>query len=559
MMRDLGTAMKVPGTARFALPHNGEKSAVIVLYPALALYLFLRIFSWLNASLLESRDSMSFLRDAKAFLSFELSRIINLPPDAAPIYPLMSAILSLPGWSVENGARLCSVFFSVIAFLSLAAIAKRLSTPQAVFLTLFLLAINPVMIELSRSVLTEPAYIGVVYLGLWLFHRQQESPSWRSGALLGGIFALAFLARTEGLIFIAAIPVLQLVLSIFFQKERNLKNVGLWAAAFVICFAAVSAPQIWRVSHKMGHFAINGRQVWEVILNNPDGKSYDQKIYGLDYSPQQINLEYIQSHPEVVKSMASSVSLSGVARKIAGNIKEFFRRKMPALIGPFGVLFAVLGILSLWRDRQYASLMWMAGSLGACLAGPFLHDVDVRHIAVITPMLALLQGIGMVFFCMKLAEVELFRSYSRLFKKSVPYILLVIILAGFLSPLYAAVLPPRANRDYAIDDYNAALAIIQQQKQQKPGAELRIAARKGYLVYMAGAREVFLPFTDYSGLVEYCRLNRVDMIFMEHEALRSFPFYKNFVEHATPNLELLDRYESKSHGVLELYEVLSKY
>jgi len=128
--------MKEPGMGRFALPQNQEKIAVVVIYPALALYLFLRIYSLFNTSLLESRDSMSMIRDAKTFLSFELSRIINMPPDTTPIYPLVSAIFSLPGWSVETGARLCSIFFSIVVFISLAGIGKRLAASHAVVLPL---------------------------------------------------------------------------------------------------------------------------------------------------------------------------------------------------------------------------------------------------------------------------------------------------------------------------------------------------------------------------------------------------------------------------------------
>lgn len=547
--------MKVPGTARFALPPISEKAAV---YPALAAFLSLRIFSWLNTSLLESRDSMSMIRDAKAFLSFDLSRLINMPPDTAPIYPLMSAIFSIPGWPVETGARLCSVFFSLIVFVSAVSIGKRLASNAALFFSLLLLAINPAMVALSRSVLTEPAYIGLVYLALWLFIRQAGNPTWKSGALLGGIFALAFLARTEGMIFLAAVPCLQLVHANFFMPERNYKKYFLWAVAFFVSFCAISAPQVWRVSHKMGYFAINGRQAWEVILNNPDGKSYDQKIYGLDYSPQQINLEYIQSHPETVKAMASSVSIGDLLRKMADNVIELFGKKLFVLIGPVGVVLAACGLFALFRERRFAGLVWIIGFLGACLAGPFLHDVDVRHIAVIAPMLALLQGIGIVYLCMKLADVEFLGNSGRFINNAVPYFLVLIILAGFISPLRAALLPPRMNGDYAIDDYKTSLPIVQQMKQQNLEKEIRIAARKGYFAYMADVQEAFLPFTDYLGLMEYCRLNRVDIILIEHEELRGFPFYENFAQRETPGLEFLERYESRSHGLLELYRVLSK-
>lgn len=547
--------MKQPGTESFTLPRRNEENATVLFGVALALYLFLRIFSWFNTSLLESRDSMSMIRDVKTFLTFDPSRIINMPPDTAPIYPLLSALFSLPGWPVEHSARLVSVFFSVVVFFSLAGIGRRMTTPHAVFLSMLLLTINPALVALSRSVLTEPAYIGLVYLALWLFLRHAENLTWKTGALLGAMFALAFLTRTEGLIYLVAIPVIQLTLVRFFQAKRSYKNFAIWAAAFVVSFCVVSAAQVWRVSSKMGLFAINGRQVWEVIMNNPDGKSYDQKIYGLDYSPQQINLEYMQSHPETVRAMTSSVSITELARKVFDNVLELFRNKLFALIGPLGAAIGICGLLALWRTRQYRTLVWIAGFLGASLAGPFLHDVDVRHIAVITPLLALLQGIGMVYLCRILTTVGRLRVYPKFMAIGIPSLLFIITVLGFFAPLHAALFPPRANREYAIDDYQAPRAALQQFKEQESKADLRIAARKGYFAYGAGAQEILLPYTDYSGLMEYCRLNRVDIIFVEHDELAGFPFYKKFEQHLVPGLELLHREQSESHGVLELYRV----
>jgi hypothetical protein len=199
--------------------------------------------------------------------------------------------------------------------------------------------------------------------------------------------------------------------------------------------------------------------------------------------------------------------------------------------------------------------VWIAGFLGASLAGPFLHDVDVRHIAVITPLLALLQGIGMVYLCRLLTTVGRLRVYPKVMAIGIPSLLFIITVLGFFAPLHAALFPPRANREYAIDDYQAPRAALQQFKAQESKADLRIAARKGYFAYSAGAQEILLPYTDYSGLMEYCRLNRVDLIFVEHDELAGFPFYKNFEQHQVPGLELLHREQSTSHGVLELYRV----
>ena len=80
--------------------------------------------------------------------------------------------------------------------------------------TVALLALNPTLVDLSRSVLTEGLYVAVVYGGLLLLLLCRGAGSdWRHGAALGALFALAFLARTEGLVFLVAIPVIQLAVA----------------------------------------------------------------------------------------------------------------------------------------------------------------------------------------------------------------------------------------------------------------------------------------------------------------------------------------------------------
>src|SRR5262249_29671070 len=146
---------------------------------------------------------------------------------------------------------------------------------------LVILSFSPFFIRYSYSVLTEPSYIAVLYLGFWLYLSQYKYPKLWSAVLLGILFGLSFLNRLEGLLYLAAIPLLQFTHFLAVGRTSyDLQHFSAFIALFVLFFSLISAPQIWRVSEKMGHFALNGRQVWSLILNNPDGKSYNEKISG---------------------------------------------------------------------------------------------------------------------------------------------------------------------------------------------------------------------------------------------------------------------------------------
>jgi 4-amino-4-deoxy-L-arabinose transferase-like glycosyltransferase len=337
-----------------------ERSGAWVLYGiALVMYLVIRLIVWKNTTILEDHDSVSYLESIKVFLTWDALQIWQLGPDTTPLYPFFGALFSLPGWSAEVGARLCSLVFSVGLAVAIIGIGQRFASAAAIGLGLFIMAINASFIPLSFSVLTEPIFIAMVYFGLWIFWRQYENPAKTRGLLLGALFGMSFLARTEGIIFLVAVPFLQAVHFVFFRRSHYaFKHLMVWTLCFMTAFAAIGLPQIWRVSEMMGRFAINGRQVWEVILNQPDGKSYEAKIYGLDYSPQQLNLEYIQSHPETLTRFESSISVVQFAKTVVRNFNDLYQRQLGLLIGPLGLIFFAFGILGLFAQRRYYEIFW---------------------------------------------------------------------------------------------------------------------------------------------------------------------------------------------------------
>ena len=71
------------------------------------------------------------------------------------------------------------------------------------------LAGSPDFIRLSYSILTEPTYVATVYAGLALFLAQCGKPRASSAVGIGVLFALSFLNRVEGVLFlfpIASVP-----------------------------------------------------------------------------------------------------------------------------------------------------------------------------------------------------------------------------------------------------------------------------------------------------------------------------------------------------------------
>ena len=534
-----------------------------VFFGLFLMYMIIRIVAWQRTIVLENHDSVEYLKHIKLFLDFDFQGLLNMSPDATPFYPFFSAICSLPGWSVETGARLCSLLFSLVLFFSLMVIGKRLTDEISTAIGLFFLCFSPALILLSFAVLSEPTYVAIVYFGFWLFLTQYKLPSLWNGAILGIIYGLSFLCRTEGFLFIAAIPILQ-GFHFLFAKRKNygFKRLMGWTLIFIISFSILAIPQIWFVSKKMGRFAINGRVAWMAIWNNPDGKSKAQKIYGLDYSPSQINLHYIQSHPEIVGQFQSNKNFKyyiRLFRKIVVSFQNIFQNRLGVLIGPIGIFLFLLGLLSLFRSRRGFESFLILLFLGFVLFPVLLAKPSIRHISVIIPIILLTEGIGATYLY---DEILSRAHYSRL-------LIIIVIISTFALhlisnsaiPLFVGLNKPSTfNSEYNPYDLREPIKIIKQITQSELHRPPIILSRKSYLPYFSEGKWVILPYTTYQGLVDYCHLHNVDFFFIQHRLLRgSYPFLPEFRnENTSPEFNLIYSAKDFYGERIGLYRFLKK-
>jgi len=127
---------------------RGRVIQFVLLLCIFLVYLGSRILAWGNAPLLEDHDSLVYLNNIKAFLTFDFQEIIALSPDSTPFYPFFGALCSLLVGSIETGARLCSLVFSSLLFVSIIGIGKRIAGPIELGIGLVILALSPVLIHL---------------------------------------------------------------------------------------------------------------------------------------------------------------------------------------------------------------------------------------------------------------------------------------------------------------------------------------------------------------------------------------------------------------------------
>lgn len=540
------------------------RSVKWICFGVFLLYLGLRLLAWLNDPLLEDHDSVIYLHRITTFLSLDWTLIQGLSADMTPFYPALGGLFTWLTGAPETGARLASLAGSAVLFGAVMGLGKRFLPPYALLIGLLLLTFNPLLIRLSYSVLTEPSYLALVYLGLWLFVRQYEQPRLSMAVWTGVLLGLAFLNRVEGILFIAGVPFLQVVHFLAGRWRGPAPAYGgrtlfAWCACFVAAFSLLAVPQILYVSAKMDRLALNGRQVWGQVLNQDDGRSYNEKIYGLHHSPSQINIRYLQEHPQQLAPSAPVQPLRYV--KLAyKNFLDLIREALPSLLGWAALAAAALGLLVLlWRRRIY-TVFWIVVFMAMGVAGPLLHNVVLRHIAVVAPVLLLLAGLGTAVLAQGLVRLWPRTEAGLRVVYAGPIAgLLVLAQIGLQGPALWRVLraPDDINSEYRPADMRGFINAVQSAAERRGADRTVVVARKEYLAYFTASRAVSLPYTDYEGLVRYSRLNQVDFVLLEYRLIGEFPFLGAFdTAGAAPDYRLVYQAVDAFGEKMALYEFI---
>ena len=499
-----------------------------------SVYLGLRVFTWTQTALLEDHDSVALMLWAEPFARFDLIGILQLDPDASLFYPLLIGLFSLPGWSFEAGARLATLASSAVLFGSVLGIGRQIASPGAVLIGLMLLAVNPELVRFSIAVLTEPTYVATVYVGLLLFWLQYRRPTLIGAAALGVVFGLAFLNRMEGILFVVFVPFM-LTLYYLWEKPQDydFKWLVVWCLLFLSVFLALAVAHVWRVSHEMGAFAINGRQAWTLLLNSPpavgDWVAYNERLYGLDFDPAVVNIVYVKQHFSAVLGLTtgngeSAELLLNYIKALIVNLDDLYSRRLTDLFGHLVIVLFVFGLVHLYAVGRVFDVTLIIVFLALVLIAPLLHNVVVRHILVMAPIVLVVSGIGVV----SLSKIVLTRTSRWPISVGVlAGVITAVVIAGWAMPLRGVFNPPDRNDEYSMAELREPIRIIAESFEGDRGRPPRVATRQRYLPYFSGAEWVALPFVEFDGLVAYSKLNEVDFVYLTHQA-EIFPFAPAF-------------------------------
>lgn len=520
------------------------------------IFIILRIIALLNVNVLEDHDSIHYLMLISNLVDADFNTLFSYNPDNTYLFPFLGIIFYPFTRSIEMSARFVSLSSSILLFFSIFALSIRLTNKKNSLVIIFLLAIHPLLINHSISVMTEPLYISIIYFGFYIFLRFIDKPSYNLVFVLSIVFALGFLNRTEGIVFLVFIPAMLILLKYLdYLPKLNWLTIFKSIILYVFLFCVFISPQIIRVSNELGGIALNGRQVWQLVMHENDGRSYDEKIRGLDYSSKEVNLTYLMKHPEERAKYQESSSIYNYSTNTIIQLKDFFRHKIFVLFGKIEILLIIIGIFVLFLKKHRFLMLLINPMLIIVFIPPLLHDVDIRHILIIVPLLIFL--ISFAIFTLSNILSYTVKNYLptvpfKNIKIFTVYLILGVLIIFKFPLVKETIITPFKNNEYSKSEILSAADVLSSFGEK--GKSHKIVSKKTYLPFYAKATYIPFPYAPYNKLVEYCKQNNADYLFMDYRNMKKYEILPKFLKNDVPEFELIYSSKGDFDKKIEIYK-----
>lgn len=512
-------------------------------------------------------DEPDYLWLGRNLLSGRGYTIVGVPETHyTPLFPLLAGSVYLLTGNPELGSAFWYVLLGALLVVPAYFLAKRMYGRRIAVLSAALVAVFP---GLSSAVLywgtmTEPLFILLVYAALWGAAVALERDKPWAYALVGGLISLAYLARPEGIIWLASLGVYFLLVWLA-QKRlwawRRAAYLGLYLGVFTL----IAAPYALYLHRHTGKWMATGKlsityDIGEAVLGR-DPVLYDKVTASLDDQGEVLwwsEKRFEQGIVEVF--MQDPRQFLG---RVGRNLQQMRAALFAATIFP-QVLLAplILGwFRDPWRGRRlrHEALLWFGI---APLASFLPFHVEVRFLSPALPALVIWLAAGLWALGSWLAETVTHWRYGSAWPEGVQasslhswqltaVAVLLIPLALYLGYAHVRVIR-RGMGDLRYGHKAAGLWL----KEHTP-PEASIMSRDLAVSLYAERGFVVSPRADYASYLAYARRKGATHILVDEHELRVLrPHLAFLLDDVHPPTELEPIYSGRdAHGRVIVYRI----
>lgn len=427
-----------------------------------------------------------------------------------PLFPVLAGGLAPLVGDLLSASNLIFVVSGALLVVPLYALARAIYARSAAWIIGLVAALYPALTHgvLAWGTLTEPLYLlwtgAAIY---FLFRALDESPArWRDVALLGLALGLAYLTRTEALVFAAAALVL-LPIGRLLRRDRlgpALARVLLAALVFLL----VASPYLLFMRTSTGRWSLTGSAGMAFVsmegLANNDPAAFDRATWGIDPASGEVYLFAPSSESESFTGSLLADPL-GVLRRLRAGLSDandlLFSIK---LIPWFLALLAFLGLFAQpWGPRRLRGELALLASLAAPLSY-LLFFVQERYLAGL--LLPAMVWIGAGAWMLGLWLVGTWASLRSRPPAAVTRRVLLVAPAVALAALLLALGPRVEAAMQRTHSFQLGhLAAAAELRRLGAPADAVVMSRYPAIAFHAGTRWAATPAEDWPTVLAYAR------------------------------------------------------
>lgn len=438
-------------------------------------------------------DSTLYLSFAKSILNgrffFDFAGGNNtiLPP----LYPLTAAFFSLFSGRIETSAILVSALAGALLIIPVFYIAKTVYNEKAAWVSSAFVFFSPILINWSKSILTESLFITLFISGIALCLYGIENRKLIFILISGGLIGLSYMTRVVGLV---AIPVIGLWLLIYFIWNRKsaentlgmkLKDALVPVVVFSLGFIIVTGLYLVKLHSFYGYWTVAG--------------SYGSIKGTISYEGAATTSGWEGAKNEAAEEGA----LSKLVKKVTLNLQNYSTALLSMLT--IGTIFVIAGLLFRWKVLYLVSVI--AVYFSALLVQPLSPMIDerVRYLSPVFPLFLIIASGG-------ISRIgDLIKSGGT--RKIFISVMAFIVLLSFT--LHLKMFPVHFNFPGNKDSVNLREKVGLWMKEKLPHP-LRVMSRKPYVPYYADAIWFGTPAT-YEEVIKSAKEKSVDYIVLDRD------------------------------------------
>lgn len=436
-------------------------------------------------------DSTLYLSFAKAILNGKFS--FNFSGGAEtilpPFYPLLNALFTFFTGKVESSAVFVSALVGALLIIPVFYIAKTVYNEKAAWVSSVFIFFSPILINWSKSMLTESLFITLFISGIAVCLYGIEKRKWIIFLISGALIGMSYMTRIIGFV---AMPVLGLwLLFSFFMISRtdekgsgvNFKQVFVPVLIFAFGFILVTSFYLVKLHSFYGYWTLAG--------------AYGSIKGTISYEGSATQAGWEGAKKETVTESA----LSMLVKKVTINLGNYSFALLFMLT--IGSIFVIAGILFRWKILYLVSVIVIY--FAALLVQPMspMLDERVRYLSPVFPLFLIIVSGG-------ISRIgDLIKSYGTR-KILIPFMTFIILLSF---TIHLRMFPVRFN--FMGNPLNIREKVGLWMKEKLPHP-LRVMSRKPYVPYYADGVWFTTPPT-YDEVIKQANANAVDYIVLDRE------------------------------------------